>query len=88
MIKNTETIIVEVVSLEEVHLEQIKKLPYVYAVKFKENQLIVQCSGGKHNIVRVIEYFQANEISIGNIYSQQPTLNDVFLEITGKELRD
>ena len=88
MIKNTETIVVEVVSLEEYHLEQIKKLPYVYAVKYKENQLIVQCSGGKHNVIHIIEYFQTNEISIGSVYSQQPTLNDVFLEITGKELRD
>lgn len=27
-------------------------------------------------------------LSFGRVYSEQPTLNDVFLEITGKELRD
>ena len=88
MIKNTETIVVEVLGLELQQINHIKQLPYVYAVNYDEKQLIVSCSGGKHNIIHVIDYFQNNEISIGNIYSQQPTLNDVFLEITGKELRD
>lgn len=88
MIKNTETITVEVFGLEESNLEAIKALPHVYAVKYDEKELIVNCSGGKHNIVRVLEYFQNNNISIGSVYSEQPTLNDVFLEITGKELRD
>ena len=27
-------------------------------------------------------------VSFGRVYSELPTLNDVFLEITGKELRD
>ena len=88
MIKNTETIVVEVIGLEEGQVNEIRKLPYVYAVNYDEKQLVVFCSGGKHNIIYVIDYFQKNGISIGNIYSQQPTLNDVFLEITGKELRD
>lgn len=88
MIKNTETITAEVFELEEEHLEKLKELPHVYAAKLKENTLTIHCSGGKHNIVRVLEYFQDNNISTGSVYSKQPTLNDVFLEITGKELRD
>jgi len=28
------------------------------------------------------------EISFGRVYAELPTLNDVFLEITGKQLRD
>jgi len=27
-------------------------------------------------------------VPLGRIYSEPPTLNDVFLEITGRELRD
>lgn len=88
MIKNTETITAQVFDLTEENIEDIKAMPHIYSVKYKENQLIVNCSGGKHNIVRVIEYFQNKNISIANVYSEQPTLNDVFLEITGKELRD
>ncbi|MCI9137086.1 MAG: ABC transporter ATP-binding protein, partial [Lachnospiraceae bacterium] len=50
--------------------------------------LEIRCSGGKHNLVHILEYFRKNEIAFGRVYSELPTLNDVFLEITGKELRD
>jgi ABC-2 type transport system ATP-binding protein len=36
----------------------------------------------------VLEFIKREEIQFGKIYSELPTLNDVFLEITGKELRD
>lgn len=88
MIKNTETISVEVLGLDETNVAAIKELSHVYAVKYDEKTLVVNCSGGKHNLVRVLEYFQNNNISFGRVYSELPTLNDVFLEITGKELRD
>ncbi|MBQ4284293.1 MAG: ABC transporter ATP-binding protein [Lachnospira sp.] len=88
MIKNTETISVEVLGLEESNIADLKQLPHVYAVKYDEKAVVISCSGGKHNIVRVLEYFQKNNISFGRVYSELPTLNDVFLEITGKELRD
>ncbi len=88
MIKNTETIVIEVMELEEKHIEEIKKIPYIYAVNYDNMQLSISYSGGKHNIIHVMEYFQNSGISIGNIYSQRPTLNDVFLEITGKQLRE
>jgi len=88
MIKNTETITAEIPDLEESQLEEIKQLPHVYAVKYRDKELVVNCSGGKHNIIRVLEYLQNTGIAVGRVYSEQPTLNDVFLEITGKELRD
>ena len=88
MIKNTETITVEIPLLEEKHIAEIEKLPHVYEVKYDNNRLTVCYSEGKHNLVRVLEYFQNNNIGFGRVYSELPTLNDVFLEITGKELRD
>ena len=33
-------------------------------------------------------YLKKEEIYYNKIYSERPTLNDVFLELTGKELRD
>lgn len=88
MIKNTETISIEVLGLDEKNINDIKELPHVYDVTYDEKMLVVSYSGGKHNIVRVLDYLQNREISFGRVYSERPTLNDVFLEITGKELRD
>ena len=38
--------------------------------------------------VRDPDFLKENEVAFGRVYSELPTLNDVFLEITGKELRD
>ncbi len=88
MIKTGEKIHMEVMELAPEHLEEIKKLEHIYAVDYDKGMLEIKCSGGKHNLVRVLDYFQKNEISFGRVYTELPSLNDVFLEITGKELRD
>ncbi len=88
MIKTGEKIHMEVMKLEPEHLEEIKALQHIYQVDYKNGILDIRCSGGKHNLVRVLDYFQKNQISFGRVYTELPTLNDVFLEITGKQLRD
>ena len=50
--------------------------------------LTVLCSGGQHNLIHVLDYLQKKSYSFGYVHSELPSLNDVFLEITGKELRD
>ena len=69
-------------------MDGVKKLNHVYDVQYMGDKLTIKCDGGKHNITHVIEYFSDNNINYDRIYSELPTLNDVFLEITGKELRD
>lgn len=88
MIKNTETIYIEAVELAEKDLEAIRELEHVYKVDYEDRKLSVYCSGGKHNLNRVLNYLGAGDILTGRVYSELPTLNDVFLEITGKQLRD
>ncbi|MBR6046092.1 MAG: ABC transporter ATP-binding protein [Ruminococcus sp.] len=88
MIKNTETISVEVRGLTDEIREQVASLPHVYLAEYTDGILKVCCSGGKHNLIRVLGVLQEHELHIGRVYSELPTLNDVFLEITGKALRD
>ena len=88
MIKKSEIISVDILDINEEDINAIRKLPHVYDVIFANHQLQVLCSGGKHNLIRVLDYLQSKDLSFGRVYSELPTLNDVFLEITGKELRD
>ena len=88
MIKNTETVHVEIKNIPEECIKDIAKLKHVYDVKFENKVLIIKCSGGKHNITHIIDYMSDKNLDYERIYSEIPTLNDVFLEITGKELRD
>ena len=88
MIKNTETITVDIAGLNDEQLEALKTLNHAYQVSYENNQLKIYFSGGCHNIIHVLDFFEKNNLSFGQVYTQLPTLNDVFLEITGKELRD
>ena len=88
MIKKSEEIRIEMVDIPKEYLTEIRDIKHVYEVCFENHQLHVLCSGGKHNLLRILDYLQSKELSFGRVYSELPTLNDVFLEITGKELRD
>ena len=88
MIKNTETITIEILDIPEKVIGEIASLNHVYDSSFDGGKLSVYCSGGKHNLTRVLDVLQKNELSFGRVYTELPTLNDVFLEITGKALRD
>ena len=52
------------------------------------NTLIVTYKKGKNNLGKLIDYLKDNKVTYNKIFSERPTLNDVFLELTGKELRD
>ncbi|MCQ2538479.1 MAG: ABC transporter ATP-binding protein [Lachnospiraceae bacterium] len=88
MIKKSETISIEILDLADEDLKAIGKLNHVYEATYENHTLKVLCSGGKHNLPHVLEYLQSKNIPFDRVYSELPTLNDVFLEITGKELRD
>lgn len=88
MIKTGEKIHVEATGVTKEQLEQIKALSNVYQVEYQNDRLDIKCNGGKHNLVQVLDLLQKQEINFGRVYSELPTLNDVFLEITGTELRD
>ena len=88
MIKKSETISIEILDLPQEDLEAVRNLSHVYEADYTDHRLTVLCSGGKHNLLHVLDCLQSRGLSFGRVYSELPTLNDVFLEITGKELRD
>ncbi len=83
-----EKISVEVVEIDEKYLDEIKNLKNVDEVSYHGNILLITYKKGKNNLVEIMEFFKEKHIKYSKIYSERPTLNDVFLELTGKELRD
>ncbi len=88
MIDLGETIQMEVMEFTDEMADDIRKLPHVIAIDHDNKLLKVKFSKGKQNLMRLLDLMREKEIAFGNVHSQLPTLNDVFLEITGKELRD
>lgn len=69
-------------------LERLCALPHVLDVSLAGNLLTVSCEASEHNLTDVLASLRAGNARLGRITCAPPTLNDVFLEITGRELRD
>lgn len=83
-----EKITVEVNELDEKYVDKISELKNVDIVTYSGNCLLITYKKGKNNISEIMDFLKNNKIKYNKIFSERPTLNDVFLELTGKELRD
>lgn len=88
MIKKSEIITIEVAGLDNKALDMVRESNNVYSVSYENNQLKVEAGAGKHNVIDIVNLLQDKGYKMKKIFSEQPTLNDVFLELTGKQLRD
>lgn len=83
-----EKVTIEINKFDLKHIDEIKKLENVDKASYDNGNLVVIYKKGKNNLIDLIDYLNKESIKYNQIYSQRPTLNDVFLELTGKELRD
>jgi len=88
MISTGEKISIEIYQAGDETIEHIRSMPNVISIEYDNEILEIKSGRGKNNLVSVLHYLEENNVNIGRVITEQPTLNDVFLEITGKELRD
>lgn len=88
MISLGEKITIEAYGVTSEQIDTLKAMENIAQVEYSNNNLVVRAKKGMNNLEHVLEFIKTKGISFGRIYSEMPTLNDVFLEITGKELRD
>jgi ABC-2 type transport system ATP-binding protein len=88
MISLGEKITVESFGVSQEQLSALKELPNIVSVEYNNRLLVIKSRKGKNNLEIILDFIKNADIQYGKIYSELPTLNDVFLEITGKELRD
>lgn len=88
LVRIGEKITVSVLAADEMVISGIRNLPGILQVEQTENQLVIQSETEKHTLHVLLNFLKEQSISYTNIYAEAPTLNDVFLEITGKQLRE
>ncbi len=86
--KLEEKVTVEVMELDSKYIKEIGEFKNVEDVTYHEGILLITYKKGKNNLVELMDYLKNAKIQYNKIFSERPTLNDVFLELTGKELRD
>ena len=80
--------IVDPVPPSEESLEGLRRLEHVRTVTHQDGEVLIECTSGAHNLSDVMRALNAVGATCGRVTSEPPTLNDVFLEITGRALRD
>lgn len=88
LIDTSEKITVEISDLNDSVIDKITKLNNVEKATYDGKTLHLVYHGKENNLTNLIDFIKQNNIKYNKIFSELPTLNDVFLELTGKELRD
>ena len=88
MIKVGEIVFVESVELNQSLLDAIRQLPNTSLVDYKNHNLTVTFTKGRNNLMNLIDLLRKKNLGYGSVYSKLPTLNAVFQEYTGRQLRE
>ena len=87
MSKIKEVITIDINNLEDRNIKELESLEDVDSIKYDEGTINIKLKKENY-LIKVIKYFEKNNLQYEKIDVKKPTLNDVFLELTGKELRD
>lgn len=88
MVSTGDRITIETLDLADVALADLRGLPTIVEADYDGKTLSVRCKSGERNLVDILDLLERSGANIGHVSSNPPTLNDVFLEMTGKALRD
>ena len=87
-ISTTESITVKFISSNGTLASRLKQIPHVNQVIKNGDKYNIQFDKHYNNLANLIRFIEDNSLTYTEIASEQPSLSSVFLELTGKELRD
>ena len=88
MIRAGEKLTVEIFDLPGAVLDEIKSLAGLVQAEYDAGMLTARCGADESCLSAVLDILKRSGVPFGRVFSEPPTLNDVFLEITGKDLKD
>lgn len=88
MIDLEEKISFESDNISDMAIQKIKSIDSLIDISVSGRLIELSFSKSNNNISKLIDIFDAYSVVYDHLSSSRPSLNDVFLEITGKELRD
>lgn len=68
----------------EPNVDAVKKFNFVKKVETVDGTVQITVDGARKNLPAILEAIG----KVDSVYVREPTLNDVFLHYTGKEIRD
>lgn len=88
LVSDDEKISIEVSSINYTIVEKIKEIPNVKDCVINGNKITVTSVSRSKNLSKIIECILNGNSDIISLNCEKPTLENVFLTLTGKSLRD
>ncbi|TDW20637.1 ABC-2 type transport system ATP-binding protein [Breznakia blatticola] len=83
-----EKIIFELEDISQEIIEVLKAREDLKKVQYAHGLLELEVQSNNGTLIEILNYFKKEKVDFIKVHSESPTLNDVFLELTGTELRD
>ena len=87
-ISTTESVTVKFITEDDTLVTRLKKIPHVNQVSKSQDKYNIQFEKNHNNLRNLIRFIEDHSLTYTEIASEQPSLSSIFLELTGKELRD
>lgn len=88
MIEMNEKISFTSKDLSEDIINKIKALPHLLEFQNKNGSVKLDFAHGDGYLIKLVKLLDEENIQYSSLNVEKPSLNDVFLELTGKDLRD
>jgi ABC-2 type transport system ATP-binding protein len=85
---NTNSVWITVDSVLRIDETKLRKINGVKNIELNDNLVKINSASDVNNLDRIISYFIASQVPIKNIENKTPDLETVFLNLTGRKLRD
>ena len=69
-------------------IDKLKNMDYIIDFSYKNNTCKMTFSKSEEKLLSLVEILTEAKVDYRSINVEKPSLNDVFLELTGKDLRD
>ncbi len=88
MIQTSEIIELEMPEIPADFLEAVQKLPRLVSAEQEGSRFTMSFASGGQPISAILHLLDERDLPYTSIHSTQPSLNEVFLALTGKDLRE
>ncbi len=87
-INSGEQVAIQFSHITETEIDELKKMPNIIDLSSSDNQVKLTFSKGTQPFAAIIDFIERHQLSYESLYAVKPSLNEVFLTLTGKELRE
>lgn len=88
LVSDSQNLEIQIDNMENIDMEKLKSITGVKSISVKEDNITINSSREINNLDKIIGFFTSQGVKIKNIDYKNINLETVFLNLTGRNLRD